>query len=194
MLIGLQDIFPTRIFKYKLESQEEIKSKYLQDMIDAYEEDKYDIPEGWVTDKVSTSFNSENNQIIKDTPDEYGEIFDKLFDREWKGNFQFWHSVYKNGESQEVHNHLPAMWSGIHFLKFDKKEHKPPIFFDPSRLAKSFNVVYHQGEDKFIPDVEEGDLIIFPSYLEHCVPAGYYDTHRITVAVNLKISYVANQQ
>ena len=78
-------------------------------------------------------------------------------------------------------------------LKFDKEEHKPPVFFDPSRLAKSFNVVYH-GDDKFIPDVEEGDLIVFPSYLEHCVPAGYYDTHRVTVAVNLKVSYVADQQ
>tara|TARA_B100001250_G_scaffold27281_1_gene22511 strand:+ start:1219 stop:1791 length:573 start_codon:yes stop_codon:yes gene_type:complete len=186
MFSGSQDIFPVRIFRYQLKSHFDLKKKYLQDMIDSYQECRYDKPDGWLCDKISTSFN-QNKQIIKEVPDEYAKIIDELMDDEWEGKFDFWHSVYKDGESQEVHHHLPAMWSGIHFLNYNKEEHHAPIFWDPGRLAKSFN---HIGTalDKFIPEVNEGDLIVFPSYLEHCVPAGYYNDYRVTIAVNLRIN------
>tara|TARA_B100001250_G_scaffold56137_1_gene43373 strand:- start:1511 stop:2086 length:576 start_codon:yes stop_codon:yes gene_type:complete len=187
MLTGSQEIFPTKIFRYQLESHQDLKDKYLKDMIKSYEECRYDKPDGWVCDKVATSFNQK--QIIKEVPDEYAKIVDELMDREWEGKFDFWHSVYKNGESQEVHHHLPAWWSGIHFLKFNKEEHKAPIFWDPARLAKGFsNSGAFSGLEKFVPEVREGDFIVFPSYLEHCVPAGYYNDYRVTIAVNLRVN------
>ena len=187
MLTGSQEIFPTKIFRYQLKSHQDLKDKYLKDMIESYEECRYDKPEGWVCDKVATSFNQK--QIIKEVPDEYAKIVDELMDRKLEGKFDFWHSVYKNGESQEVHHHLPAWWSGIHFLKFNKEEHKAPVFWDPARLAKGFsNSGALSGLEQFVPEVREGDFIVFPSYLEHCVPAGHYNDYRVTIAVNLRVN------
>jgi ectoine hydroxylase-related dioxygenase (phytanoyl-CoA dioxygenase family) len=40
----------------------------------------------------------------------------------------------------------------------------------------------------FTPEVEEGDIIIFPSYLKHAVPGGIYDSHRVTISFNLFIT------
>ena len=39
----------------------------------------------------------------------------------------------------------------------------------------------------YTPKVEEGDMIIFPSYLNHTVPAGKYKSYRVTIAINLNI-------
>ena len=34
-------------------------------------------------------------------------------------------------------------------------------------------------------DVEEGDALVFPSYLEHHVPPGKYTKPRVTVSINV---------
>ena len=74
---------------------------------------------------------------------------------------------------------MPSTLSAIHFLNF-KKEHKGPMFQDPIRNLKA--TMNHAGlnermleTDKYTPEVEEGDIIIFPSYLQHTVPAGKYN-------------------
>lgn len=174
------DLFPVRIYKFKLESHKEIKEKYLDKIIESYDSKLYNIPSGWETNRIHTSFDQE--QIIKDLPLEYYKIFDKIFDHPWKGTFSCWHNVIKNGEYQETHHHLPAYYSAIHFLKFDHFEHLSPVFYDPNRL------VNHQyTSQKFSPEIEEGDVIIFPSYLEHFVPGKNYKTHRVTVSFNLTL-------
>ena len=76
MLTGSQEIFPTKIFRYQLESHQDLKDKYLKDMIKSYEECRYDKPNGWICDKVSTSYNQK--LIIKEIPDEYAKIVDGL--------------------------------------------------------------------------------------------------------------------
>ena len=50
------DIFPTRVYKFKLNSHEEIKSQYLDSIIQSYEDNLYEVPEDWETNKISTSF------------------------------------------------------------------------------------------------------------------------------------------
>ena len=174
------DIFPTRVYKFKLNSHEEIKSQYLDSIIQSYEDNLYEVPEDWETNKISTSFNSK--QIIKSIPKEYCEVFDKVFDKPWSGTFSYWHNVCKNGEYQETHHHLPAYYSAIHFLKFDNEEHMPPVFYDPNRLVN-----YRYAPQKFTPSIEEGDVLIFPSHLEHFVPGKDYKTHRVTISFNLTL-------
>ena len=80
---------------------------------------------------------------------------------------------------------------GIHFLNF-KEEHKAPIFEDPLKGLKSIINRTALNKDlssslRYIPEVEEGDIIIFPSYLQHTVPAGKYNSHRVTIALNLNV-------
>ena len=183
-------LFTTYFWKLKVSNHESIKSRYLQSFIDGYENNIYDIPEGWVTHKCHTSF-SESKLMDRDICDEYASIFDSIFNKKWTGNFECWYQVYKNDEYQEWHDHMPSTLSAIHFLNF-KKEHKVPMFQDPIRNLKA--TMNHAGlnermleTDKYTPEVEEGDIIIFPSYLQHTVPAGKYNSHRVTIALNLNV-------
>ena len=183
-------LFPTYFWKLKVSNHQSIKDRYLQSFIDGYENDIYDIPEGWVTHKCHTSF-EKSKLMDRDICDEYASIFDSIFNTKWSGNFDCWYSVYKNDEYQEWHDHMPSTLSAIHFLKFEK-EHKAPIFQDPIRNLKA--TINQAGlnermleTDRYTPDVEEGDIIIFPSYLQHAVPAGKYDSHRVTIALNLNV-------
>ena len=77
------DLFPSRVYKFRLDSQEEIKSQYLDSIIQSYEDNLYEVPEDWETNKISTIFNSK--QIIESIPKEYYEVFDKVFDKPWSG-------------------------------------------------------------------------------------------------------------
>ena len=184
------NLFPTPFWKIKVPNHQSIKEKYLQFFIDGYEKKIFDVPEDWITHKCHTSFRS-NKIIEKDLFDEYSSIFNSIIEKEWKGSIEYWWQVYKNNEYQEWHDHMPSTLSAIHFLNF-KKEHKAPMFQDPIRNLKA--TMNHAGlnermleTDKYTPEVEEGDIIIFPSYLQHTVPAGKYNSHRVTIALNLNV-------
>ena len=184
------NLFPTYFWKLKVPNHQIIKDKYLQSFIDGYDNNIYRVPKGWVTHKCHTSF-EETKLTDKDICDEYSSVFNTIFEKKWSGNFELWYQVYKNNEYQEWHDHMPATLSAIHFLNF-KEEHKAPIFEDPLKGLKSIINRTALNKDlssslRYIPEVEEGDIIIFPSYLQHTVPAGKYNSHRVTIAINLNV-------
>ena len=184
------NLFPTPFWKIKVPNHQSIKKKYLQSFIDGYEEKIFDIPEDWVTHKCHTSFKG-NKIIEKDIFDEYSSVFNSIIEKGWKGKVEYWWQVYKNNEYQEWHNHMPSTLSAIHFLNFED-EHLAPIFEDPNKSVRS--IIFRTALNKdlssaitYTPKVEEGDIIIFPSYLNHTVPAGKYKSYRVTIAINLDI-------
>ena len=191
------DLFPIEVYHFKVPDHNQIKEKYLPDIIKNYEEGGFDKHKtnDWHTHSIHTSFNDEN-QIIEKLPSSYSELFDAVMPVKWQGKFTLWHNVYKKFEYQEIHHHIPSDFSAIHFLSFDKTEHNPPVFFDPARLIKE-----RLSYQKIRPpttihiDVEEGDMIIFPSYLEHLVPAASkeYKEYRVTVSINLTLTGIQNK-
>lgn len=192
------DLFPITIHHLKLPdyAHQDIKEKYLPQILEGYDKNLYDASDlDWHTKNVHTSFNNDN-QIIKEVPQIYTELFDSIMPCKWEGKFTIWHNVYKKQEYQEVHHHIPSDYSAIHFLSFDKDEHNPPVFFDPARLTKER--LTHLNLTPFNSthiDVDEGSVLIFPSYLEHLVPASKkeYNKHRVTVSLNLKFTYLECQ-
>ena len=186
--------FPTRMAKFKISNNDELKEMYLDRIIQSYENEEYKIPEGWFTKSICTShalLNDFQEQIVRPVPEVYMECLNECIAEEWNGNVYLWHNVIKNGEYQEVHNHLPSFLSAIHFLQFDKNEHDLPVFLDPGRGAKYPRHTldtYLGGDPLFLPDVEEGDIIVFPSYLDHFVSGGKYNNYRVTVSFNLTLN------
>ena len=181
--------FPTPMAKFKISNNDELKEMYLDRIIQSYENEEYEIPEGWFTKSICTSHALK--QIIEPIPEVYMECLNECIAEEWTGDVYLWHNVIKNGEYQEVHNHLPSFLSAIHFLQFDKNEHDLPVFVDPGRGAKyprHHVKTYLGSEPYFLPDVEEGDIIVFPSYLDHFISGGKYDRHRVTVSFNLTLN------
>ena len=183
-------LFPTYFWKLKVSNHKSIKSRYLTSFIDGYENNIYDVPEGWVTHKCHTSF-EKSKLMDKDICDEYSSVLNSIIEKEWKGKIEYWWQVYKDNEYQEWHNHMPSTLSAIHFLNF-KDEHLAPIFEDPNKNVRSILNQTSLNKDlssplSYTPKVEEGDMIIFPSYLNHTVPAGKYKSYRVTIAINLNI-------
>ena len=47
----------------------------------------------------------------------------------------------------------------------------------------------------YVPDVEEGDLLMFPCYLQHCVPPGKKTNYpRITISFNIRVTQYGREQ
>ena len=82
-------------------------------------------------------------------------------------------------------------FSCIHFLSFDPNRHEPPTFKDPMHQIRSLSLelARNKYEEIWVPDISEGDLIVFPSYLQHAVPPGpaTKDYPRISIAFNFKV-------
>jgi len=97
-----------------------------------------------------------------------------------------WFNIYKKGDYQEVHDHIGNIISCVYFLKSDK---------DSSQLVFSSNFKDYQGiviSDKngFNNNVSypaiQGNLIVFRSFVPHCVQQHKSDNDRITIAYNLE--------
>ena len=147
----------------------------------------FNIPEDWVTHKCHTSF-KDNKIIEKEIFDEYQSVFNSVIEKEWKGSIEYWWSVYKDNEYQEWHNHMPGTLSAIHFLNF-KDEHLAPIFEDPNKSVRS--IIFRTALNKdlssdvtYTPKVEEGDIIIFPGWLEHQALPNEDESPRIILGTN----------
>ena len=113
---------------------------------------------------------------------------------------EIWMNAYEKAHYQEGHTHLPGFFSGIHYVCFDPEHHNGTTFINPQSNIYSYltNMMNSDCEGTTIDmdvnrhldemndvDVEEGDVIIFPSTLEHMVKKNMSDKLRITVSFNI---------
>lgn len=124
--------------------------------------------------------------------------FNKL--KKWDFGVKFWYNLSFAGAYQEQHHHLSGpktvTYAGIHFVEFDPSEHISTRFFNPMEmvlksLQPTLNPNFTPGDFKDLQknaDVTEGDMIMFPSYVAHCVPMQPSNKLRATIAMNISIS------
>jgi uncharacterized protein (TIGR02466 family) len=105
-----------------------------------------------------------------------------------------WANVNRKGSHNVVHNHAQSHWSGVYYVKSgeynedDIRLAGSLTFYDP---RGSVNMMRHPGSCsdgiaiKIKP--QDGDLIIFPSWLFHSVNPFTSDTLRISIAFNATI-------
>ena len=196
-------LFPIHIYQTHIKENELIKDE-LSNNIEKYVKDKsLKIPGGWLTDNIETSFGNSNtnielfgdNSIVHDY---YEKYLSKIFDKDVKMILNhMWFNYYSNGEYQEPHHHVDggcvmndkAHFSCIHYLKFNENIHEPAIFVDPLSLIRSHSIEIDSNNynDRYVPNVREGTLLMFPSYLEHYVRKNTPtpDDPRVTIAFNI---------
>jgi hypothetical protein len=108
----------------------------------------------------------------------------------------FWYNVYHENQGQELHDHLAGAgevndyWSGIYYNKNATptrfhNTHKymktctPPMISEDSVMSKYYN-------DMYLPPVEDGDVILFPPWVNHeVVPDPNQKQMRLTFSFNL---------
>ena len=102
-----------------------------------------------------------------------------------------WLNKYTKGDSQEVHTHIggdDCTFSLAYFAQYAENDAKF-IFYDPDQTKHLGNYSKHYSTvNTWFPDVQEGDIIIFPSWLHHQVDVQRSDTTRITVSANFKVN------
>ena len=98
---------------------------------------------------------------------------------------QSWLNKSGKGESHHEHKHPNSMISGVWYPQIHEK--LPPIQFrigeqrDVSLSIKRFN---HFNSAVFLLPMKKGELILFPSNLQHSVPANQSDEERISLSFN----------
>ena len=93
---------------------------------------------------------------------------------------QQWFNAYGPGQNQEEHNHVPSHLSGCWYVQYDPELHQSTTFINPLKnFTDSFcyNKHFHDPDmcgygcykEEMTLNVEEGDVVIFPSQLGHMV-------------------------
>lgn len=200
-------LFPIHLYHTHIRENSVIQREVLSSIQKCYEDKNLDIPDGWLTDSLITSFNrDEINDRIFDSNNQLHQIYQKyliqIFDKKVEFELQdMWFNYYIDGEYQEEHHHVmsnnlsgSSHFSCVHYLKFDESVHNSTVFSDPLELirAHSFEMDSNRYSNRWQPKVKEGDLLVFPSYLQHHVQKSEPtpDNPRITIAFNLRmISY-----
>ena len=186
-------LFPQFYYHGEVEKHQELKDKLLSELTD----DKLSQPKEWNC-SVQSSFETDNNFSW----DYFYEcIKPNLIDmhQQLNGNplHQFkmteaWLNKYGRGDSQEVHTHIGAdncTFSCSYFAQYALNDARF-LFYDPDQTKHlgEFTKHYSGVVNTWFPDVQEGDIIIFPSWLHHQVEPHRSDTTRITVSANFKVT------
>tara|TARA_B100000902_G_C27170440_1_gene843538 strand:- start:456 stop:1034 length:579 start_codon:yes stop_codon:yes gene_type:complete len=114
-------------------------------------------------------------KTIKVPLDEFGNRFCERFQIK-----SLWCQKYSKGNSHGIHNHGSIGFSGIFYAQLTKK-HKATRFILPFCDFTNGNVLDHY------PDVQEGDVLFFPSFLLHGADPSSVDEKRIIFSFNIEI-------
>ena len=211
-LEGIQrNIFPFTYYHLSITDNDDIKDLLLDKIV----QDSKDlpVPEGWFTNKLMTSFDGEprgkeiffgeDQTFQKILEQKYAACIDAVFDAPYQVAIdEIWYNVYVNGEYQEDHDHIGGPYgshfSCIHFLSFNPEIHEPVQFNDPISQIRHLSIELDRNDysHHWIPDIKEGDFLMFPSYLSHCVKPGKPTPEypRITIALNFRVLKYQGQE
>tara|TARA_R100000664_G_C2715551_1_gene110800 strand:- start:252 stop:866 length:615 start_codon:yes stop_codon:yes gene_type:complete len=194
-------LFPVPVIKIKF------KDHYKYDFLEVKKKDKK--PDTW-TRSVNTTFPiiEDDDSIVpsilreslkKDLHDSIVETFEQL-NLPTNINFMsFWYNIYHDNQGQERHDHLSGageellFWSGIYY----NKNATPTTFYREDKTYKtqlfggSENTALAQClTSSFSPFVKDGDVILFPPYLEHSVESKpqHKDGMRMTFSFNITLN------
>ena len=99
--------------------------------------------------------------------------------------WNIWENNYIKDDYQEPHIHEESDFSFIIYKKVDEER---TVFLNPLRNYFLFyKSIRHMFEDKFTPKCKTGDIVIFPSFLEHMV---LKSSKQKTISGNLKFKKI----
>jgi hypothetical protein len=160
--------FSIPIFKYKVQNWS-TKKKQLLDLFN-------NLDHRVVVNVITSPIDIKTNILMEEV---------KLFEKDIGFNLtstQVWFQKYENNMDHTVHNHGPMGFSSVCFIEYSKIFHKPTTFVSPFGN-------YITGElERYEPDVEEGDIIFFPSNLLHYAPTNLSKLTRTIMSFNLIIN------
>lgn len=197
-------LFPVNLVKLKMRNHDKIK-KYLIDKVYPHYikdgvNDKYT---NAYTDYVPGAVSAPWLMLSKFYEDDIREFLEYTgidFDQGWTFKVTCWYGMMHNSTSQFPHDHTGGpktiQWSAVHYVVLDD-ENSGTVFLNPNaRMMKSviptknknaLPEIYWPDEKQMI--VEEGDMLFFPSWLDHHTPAHTTGNLRVVVAMNIMLTF-----
>ena len=177
------DIFPTPIFVGNIDCDKIIFKE------------EGDVVESWASKTPSNIKTSHTDNILEPKSFEYvmGVIY-KLIEPYIKREFTMeatplWTNKYKTGDYQEAHVHR-GTFSYCIYKKITKSQ---TIFYRPDRhyvesvLGEPDPRLLELYPVKYVPELRENQIVVFPSFLEHMV--GKFDEAAETISGNIFVKY-----
>ena len=181
------EAFPTLFYRYHIDDNDAIKAR----VEEYYKDNKFktDVPDQWNCD-LFTSYGS-GKFPIGECLDAFTPTLDEFqTEAQCYGNMiltDLWMNVYETKHWQEKHIHSPGQWSGVYYVHFDPNEHKATNFHHPLETLLATSGMINSKANVITPCVQEGDMIIFPSWLEHAAPMNKSSKMRSTISFNFFI-------
>lgn len=140
----------------------------------------------WLSDTPSTM--GKTHTVSDDTFQHIIEIFNRNLKDMVGPNPRFgpiWRNKYSKTDWQETHIHPHASWS---FIIYESVATSKTVFVNPSYkdIQNQLTNLLPEFPLDFRPQLTTGDIIIFPSFLEHFVLPGNEGT---TVSGNIYMDY-----
>lgn len=210
----LQYMFGTPFYKTKIESEDYEKSKIISQIEQNYNVDPNRNQWDGTNSELHHSYNDNQNDkfveisyesLIPLYKQKIVEFLDFYFNVRINYNFYIVnYTCVGKGHHMRVHNHPNSCFSGVHYIKFNKQEHRPTVYHNPSDWAyytdtffsrpmydSHSNVLKHSWlRQTFELDIEEDDLVITPSTLRHNVPVSYSEDLRMVIVFHIDINEI----
>ena len=193
-------LFPVPLLKIKF------KDHYKYNFPEVEKKDKK--PDSWV-DSVHTTFPAipdddlmvppmVRGSLMRDLKDAVVEVSQELNIPTNIYFLQLWYNIYHDNQGQEKHSHLSEvgsplpLWSGVYY----NKNASPTRFFRSDKLYQTqlFEGYKQSGLAACLAEsgefpVEDGDILLFPPYLEHSVESKpqHKNSMRMTFSFNITL-------
>jgi uncharacterized protein (TIGR02466 family) len=187
----------TPFYVGKLDNIEELKEAF-----SAFNSEEYVQPAFRFSKCKSSLHSPQNNELpwdlfIKSIETHLNTFFKSLdpkqgFAIDFK---QLWMNVYPKDSFQEVHDHAfnDISWSAVYFLDYPtQSENRGNIVFENKHFSDvkftNLHAIFNFfDQEKFVPEVETGTFIIFPSWVQHYTLPNSNEKQRITITANMQI-------
>ena len=194
------ELFPDPVFHYKLENYKNINKELLNYILDLQKKDKKGNNRSNIGGWHSPNFDLVNPgppiNFINSFKDFLKHIIEDKFGWEYVPNKQrivaMWAIINKKESYNVKHNHQNCYLSAAYYIK--KPENSGDItFYDPKEV-KTYRFPEVEKHTNYSAQSitikpEEGDLLIFPSYLFHEVGINLSNEERVIVSFNVDIGY-----
>tara|TARA_B100000035_G_C20815345_1_gene471791 strand:- start:59 stop:676 length:618 start_codon:yes stop_codon:yes gene_type:complete len=107
----------------------------------------------------------------------------------------YWVNINRKNDYNVEHVHPGCFLSGVYYVSADSQLNQGSIIFRRESISVMHHGSYFDGfkENKYPPHLEQmiplpprtGGLVLFPSYLSHCVDPNQSDTDRVSISFNI---------
>jgi hypothetical protein len=217
--MSLESLFSVPLYKESFKEHEKFKNLILPHLLEAYNKaEGSNVKIGWNSDLFSTYFDQDVHNfgqlrtVTKDLVQEFLPIVTNAIKAMGLNPATFsmgnvatgnhWYNVYGPGQNQEKHSHIPSSLSLVYSIQFNEEFHSPIVLYNPINWgeARRFSMFAEEEQnkvyvselyqDRHIPLYDEGDVLIFPSELEHAVfpqEPESKDYLRMTYSMNIEL-------